>query len=72
MRTHAVIPDCQVRAGVPLDYLERIGLYPAEKKPDVIVQIRGLRRYALASVATTLGRRVLKGDGIAEDVKPVT
>lgn len=38
-RTHAVIPDCQVKPGVPTDYLERIGRYLAEKKPDVIVQI---------------------------------
>ena len=39
MRTHAVIPDCQVKPGISLDYLKRIGLYLAEKKPDVIVQI---------------------------------
>lgn len=36
-RTHAIIPDCQVKPGVNTDYLERIGKYLAEKKPDVIV-----------------------------------
>ena len=38
-RTHCVIPDAQVRAGVPLDHLEWAGKYIAEKKPDVIICI---------------------------------
>lgn len=39
MTVHAVIPDCQVKPGQPIDYLGWIGEYLAEKKPDVIVQI---------------------------------
>jgi len=35
----AVIPDCQVRPGVPLDHLQWCGKYIAAKQPDVIVQI---------------------------------
>lgn len=35
----AVLPDMQVRPGVPLDHLKWIGQYVAEKQPDVIVQI---------------------------------
>lgn len=38
-RTHCVIPDCQVKDGVPLDHLRWAGQYIAEKKPDVIVCI---------------------------------
>lgn len=38
-RKHLVIPDCQVKAGVPLEHLTWIGKYIADKRPDVIVQI---------------------------------
>lgn len=35
----AVIPDTQVKPGVDLDYLSRIGEYLVEKQPDVIVHL---------------------------------
>ena len=35
----AVIPDTQVKKGVPIDHLLYAGKYIAEKKPDVIVHI---------------------------------
>ncbi len=35
----AVIPDAQVKKGVPIDHLLYAGKYIAEKKPDVIVNI---------------------------------
>ena len=38
-RMHLVIPDCQVKSGVPTDHLEWIGNYIVEKKPDVVVCI---------------------------------
>ena len=38
-RMHLVIPDCQVKSGVPLEHLGWIGNYIVEKKPDVIVCI---------------------------------
>ena len=34
-----MIPDCQVKPGVPLDHLEWCGKYIAEKRPDVVVCI---------------------------------
>src|SRR3990167_6344750 len=34
-----MIPDCQVRIGVPLDHLLALGNYIVAKKPDIIVQI---------------------------------
>lgn len=39
MKTHLIIPDCQVKPGVPIDHLEWAGNYAAEKKPDVIINI---------------------------------
>ncbi len=38
-RTHLVIPDTQVRPGVPTDHLTWIGNYAAAKRPDVIVHL---------------------------------
>lgn len=39
MRTHLVIPDTQVKAGVDLSHLPLIGKYALEKRPDVIIMI---------------------------------
>lgn len=36
-RSHLVIPDTQVKPGVPLDHMTWIGKYAADKNPDVIV-----------------------------------
>jgi hypothetical protein len=38
-KTHMVIPDCQVRPGDNLDFLERIGMYIVDKQPDVLINI---------------------------------
>lgn len=39
MADHLVIPDTQVRPGVPLEHLTAAGNYIVEHRPDVIVQI---------------------------------
>ena len=39
MTKHMVIPDTQVKDGVPLDHLTWAGKYAADKKPDTIVMI---------------------------------
>lgn len=39
MRTHLVIPDTQVKPGVPTDHLGWIGRYILEKRPDVVVHL---------------------------------
>lgn len=36
-KTHIFIPDMQVKEGVSLDYLTHVGMYVAEKEPDVII-----------------------------------
>lgn len=38
-KRHLVIPDCQVKPGVPTDHLTWIGNYVADKKPDTVIQI---------------------------------
>lgn len=38
-RRHFIIPDTQTRPGVPLDHLDWIGAYLADKKPDVVVHL---------------------------------
>lgn len=39
MMKHLVVPDCQVKPGVPLEHLEWLGKYIVLKKPDVVVCI---------------------------------
>lgn len=39
MTRHIVIPDTQVKPGVPLDYMDWIGRYIADKRPDVVVHL---------------------------------
>lgn len=36
-KKHFILPDAQVRAGVPIEHLGWAGKYAAEKRPDVIV-----------------------------------
>jgi hypothetical protein len=38
-RTHLIIPDTQVKPGVPTDHLGWIGQYIVDRKPDVIVHL---------------------------------
>jgi len=39
MTKHLIIPDCQVKPGVPIDHMTWIGKYIVDKKPDVIINI---------------------------------
>ena len=39
MSKHIIIPDTQVKEGVPLEHLTWAGKYIVEKKPDVVVMI---------------------------------
>jgi hypothetical protein len=36
-RTHFVIPDCQVKPGVPIDHIGWIGEYLVERKPSTVI-----------------------------------
>ena len=41
-RKHLVIPDNQLRPGVPLEFMRWIGQYIADKQPDVVVHLGDL------------------------------
>src|SRR6185503_2642782 len=55
-RMHIVIPDVQAKPGVPLEHLDWIGKYIAEKRPDVVVCIgdfadmESLNRYDMGTM----------------------
>ena len=38
-RKHLLIPDCQLKVGVPMDHLTALGNYIIDQKPDVIINI---------------------------------
>lgn len=70
MAKHLVIPDCQVKPGVPLEHLEWAGLYAAEKKPDVIVQIGDFGDMPSLS-SYDVGKKAFEGRTYAADVESV-
>lgn len=68
MAKHFVIPDCQVKPGVPLDHLTWAGKYAAEKKPDVIVQIGDFADMSSLS-SYDVGKKSFEGRTYAADVE---
>lgn len=70
MTTHMMIPDLQIRPGVPLEHLDWIGQYIVDKKPDVIVQIGDWAdMHSLSSY--DMGRRSGEGARYHEDIEVV-
>ena len=67
MTTHAVIPDCQVKPGHDYSYLSHIGMYLAEKKPDVIVQIGDFADLPSLS-SYDIGKKSFEGRRYKDDV----
>lgn len=63
----AVIPDCQVRPGVPLKHLEAAGRYIAAKRPDVIIQIGDFTDLASLSRHDEKGSLALEGKRYIKD-----
>ena len=68
MRTHAVIPDCQVKPGVDVSYLSWVGQYLAEKKPDVIVQIGDFADMPSLS-SYDVGKKSFEGRRYKDDIE---
>lgn len=62
-----VLPDCQVKNGVPLDHLTWAGKYAAAKKPDVIVCIGDFADMPSLS-SYDVGKKVFEGRTYAQDV----
>lgn len=65
-----VIPDAQVRPGVPIDHLTWIGRYAVEKKPDVIVNIGDFADLPSLS-SYDKGKKSFEGRRYKEDIKAV-
>jgi len=67
MREHLMIPDCQVKPGVPTDHLGWIGQYIVDKKPDVVINIGDFADMPSLS-SYDKGRRSAEGRRIREDL----
>lgn len=69
-KKHLVLPDCQIRPGDDLLFLEAIGNYIAEKKPDVIVNIGDFADMPSLS-SYDFGKRQFEGRRYLNDVNVV-
>lgn len=67
---HFVIPDCQVRPGDDFGYLERLGNYIVDKKPDVIVCLGDFADMPSLS-SYDVGKRQFEGRRYTNDVDAV-
>ena len=63
-----MIPDCQVKSGVPLDHLAALSNYIVHKKPDVIVQIGDFADMPSLS-SYDQGKRAGEGTRYESDIK---
>ncbi len=68
VRTHLIIPDCQVKPGVPLDFLGWIGQYILDRRPDVIVQLGDFADMESLS-SYDIGKRVFEGRRYKADIE---
>ena len=68
MTKHLVIPDCQVKPGVPLDHLTWAGRYAASKKPDVIVCIGDFADMSSLS-SYDVGKKSFEGRSYKADIE---
>lgn len=65
-RKHLVIPDTQVRPGVPTRHLHWIGRYIVEKKPDVIIHLGD--HWDFPSLSSYSRRLDLEGARVKADI----
>lgn len=62
-----VIPDTQVKAGVPLDHLEAAGNYIVRKRPDVVVHLGD--HWDMPSLSSyDKGKKAAEGRRVQEDI----
>lgn len=67
-RSHLFIPDSQVKPGVPTEYLDWIGRYIVDKKPDVIIHAGDFADMPSLS-SYDKGKKAMEGRRVAEDIK---
>lgn len=68
MTTILVIPDAQVKPGVPIDHLRWLGRYIVDKKPDVIVNIGDFADMPSLS-SYDVGKKSFEGRKYTADVR---
>lgn len=67
MAKHLIVPDTQVKPGVPTQHLEWIGHYILEKRPDVIVHLGD--HWDMPSLSSyDLGKKSYEGRRYTKDV----
>ncbi len=67
-RIHCVIPDTQIKPGVPLEHLDWAAKFIVEKKPDVIIQIGDFAdMHSLSSY--DVGKKVFEGRTYKDDIQ---
>lgn len=68
MRRHLIIPDTQVKPGVPTDQLDWVGQYIADKRPEVIVHLGD--HWDMPSLSSyDKGKRQMEGRRYRADVE---
>src|SRR5690606_25191167 len=67
-RRHIVIPDCQVRPGVPIDHMDWAGRAIVEYKPDVVVIIGDFWDLPSLSMHDAPGSREAEGRNVRSDI----
>lgn len=65
---HLVIPDTQIKPGVPLDHIKWASTYAVEKKPDVIVMIGDWADMSSLS-SYDVGKKDFEGRTYAADIE---
>lgn len=68
MSKHLIIPDCQVKPGHSFEYLEHIGKYIVEKKPDTVVCIGDFSDMASLS-SYDQGKKSFEGRRYRHDIE---
>lgn len=65
---HFIIPDTQVKPGVPIDHMRWAGQYVADKRPDVIVHIGD--HFDMPSLSSyDKGKKSFEGRRYTDDIK---
>lgn len=68
MSTHLVIPDTQVKPGVPMDHLRWIGQYLVDKRPDTVVHLGDHWDFPSLS-SYDKGKKAMEGRRYEDDVE---
>lgn len=69
MSRHIIIPDCQVKPGVPINHLSWVGEHIAYRKPDVIVNLGDFWDMPSLSTYDKRGSKTMEGKRYLDDIE---